>query len=290
MTFNTWKTAGTPTAWNERRPVMLRLLQKLDPDVLLVQELHPDISGCISEALPGHAWVVDDFKGWTQEGNIFFRQSIFQEVLHGQEQIGQEEELRRLFWLRLSVIGGKQSTNTGEAKTALFATAHLTWQGHPRECETDANLRKVQSRRAVETLNRVQLPNEPCFFGGDMNESYWPRRLFQEAGFLDCFGAINLPALATHPFRPCVAHEEINADQALDWLFARATNPTSTGGESEDGKKRRRVSDVDSRAAKPLLASVIKGMVGLSSDDPDELHVLGVAPSDHCPVMAVYRF
>ena len=41
--------------------------------------------------------------------------------------------------------------------------------------------------------------------------------------------------------------------------------------------------------ARPLLASVVRDSVGLSSENPDERGVLSVQPSDHAPVLAVYR-
>ena len=103
-----------------------------------------------------------------------------------------------------------------------------------------------------------------------MNESYWPRLMLLQGGFVDCFSALGLPARPTHPCRPSVAHEDANADQALDWIFARA-------------------SKAGSGQLTPLAAMVVSGMVGLSSDDPDEKFALGVAPSDHCAVVAVYR-
>ena len=46
MTYNLWKTNGAPTAWDVRAPIVKRQLQKLKPDVLLVQELHPEVSSC----------------------------------------------------------------------------------------------------------------------------------------------------------------------------------------------------------------------------------------------------
>ncbi|CAE8639730.1 unnamed protein product, partial [Polarella glacialis] len=283
MTYNVWKTDGVPTAWATRRPVLLRALRALDPDVLLVQELHPDIGRCILEALPGHRCIEDDFAGWTHEGNIFFRSSMFESTLHGSVHISQEEELRRLFWTRLRY---KHTGSAGDTsgKTVLFATAHFTWQGHPAECKSDLNLRKKQSRLTADALTALQAPDEPCFFGGDLNESFWPRKILSERGFCDCFSALQLPCQPTHPAHPVVAHEEQNADQALDWLFAR---PAAWSPEDVRGEKRQRK---EVPVLRPILASVIRSMCGLSSDDPDEKHVLAVTPSDHCPVMAVYRF
>ena len=151
--------------------------------------------------------------------------------------------------------------------TALFATAHYTWQGHARECETDLNLRKIQARKTAVALEQLRAhhPGEAQFFGGDLNESFWPKRILEKAGFVDCFTQLGLPCRATHPNRSSLAHEEANADSVLDWLFARGAG------------------------VKSLLATVVRGSCRLSSDDPDEKNKLSVVPSDHCPVMAVYR-
>ena len=124
-------------------------------------------------------------------------------------------------------------------------------------------------------LDKLQ-HNEPCFFGGDLNESFWPKKVLLTGGFEDCFSALSLPQRATHPARPSVAHEDFNSDAVLDWLFARPSG-VGEGGASGTGHK-------------TVLASVIKDMRGLSSDDSHEKHILAIQPSDHCPVMAVYRF
>lgn len=255
--------------------VLKRALQHLDPDVLLVQELHPDTTECILEALPGHRHVVPSQAasgdgsdcatsdaGWQHEGNIFFRGAMFRLCEYGAEDIGQEEELRRLFHVRLRCCAG--------GRTLLVATAHFTWQGHPAEQESDVNLRKAQARKTAKALQRLQLPTEPCFFGGDLNEGHWPKVILQGAGFVDPFSRLHLPCRPTHPARPCVAHEEQHPDSTLDWLFCRQAIDSS----------------VDAR---PLLAAVVRDMVNLSSDNPDERHQMAIQPSDHCPVMAVYR-
>jgi len=261
MTYNLWKTKGVATAWDVRRPILLNQLKKLDPDVMLVQELCPDIHNCIMEALPNHSFVSDEsVPGWKIEGNIYYRQSMFTEVEHGTENIQQEEEHRRLFWIRLQTGDSNDSK-----KTLCFSTAHFTWQGHPKEKESDINLRKLQARNTVAALETIQKEEEAVFFGGDLNEGFWPKRILQDSGYVDCFSAMGLPCCPTHPNRSSLAHEEVNSDAALDWLFAKGNN------------------------VKPLLASVMKNMTGLSSDDPDERYKLAVVPSDHCPVLAVYR-
>jgi hypothetical protein len=286
MTYNLWKTAGVPTMWETRCAVLRRQLQKLDPDVLLAQELCPEITACVLEALPYHSCIGNAphltqtspdgcvassssselFRGLTHEGNIFFRASLFEPGgEYGYEDIRQEEEYRRLFWIRLRFKGGEES------KTVLFSTAHFTWQGHPKECNTDLNLRKIQARETARALDRLQRPSEACFFGGDLNESFWPKRILETVGFRDPFSDIGLPCGPTHPCRPTLAHEDVNCDSTLDWLFARPSR------------------DQTSMRVRPLLCVVVRDMVGLSSEDPDERNTLQICPSDHCPVLAIYR-
>ena len=258
MTYNLWKTNGEPTAWTVRRPILLRQLRRLNPDVMFAQELCPKISSCVIEALPGHHQVKDnDLQGWAQEGNIFWRASLFQELDHGAVDIGQAEKHRRLFWVKL--------IHRETDRKALFATAHFSWRATHEECVSDVNVRKAQARRTAEALMRLQGDCHAIFFGGDLNESFWPLRILQQAGFIDCFAALSLPVRATHPTRPVLAHEEVNADAALDWLFYKGDR------------------------VQVLLSAVINCMTGLSSDDPDESQVLSIQPSDHMPVMSVLR-
>ena len=263
MTYNLWKIAGVPTFWGTRRGVLLRQLRVLSPDVLLCQEICPEIATCIKEALPNHVSVgaTVPFHGFQHEGDIFYRKDMFAEAVEaGYEDIGQEETWRRLFFARLRFTGSRQ--------TVLFSTAHFTWQGHVKECETNLNLRKLQAKHTVTALDKLQGTDEACFFGGDLNESFWPKRILEQARFVDCFTALSLPCRPTHPHRPTLSHEDQNADAALDWLFARKNGRVTL---------------------QPMCATVVRDMKGLSSDDPMEKNVLTVCPSDHCPVLAVYR-
>ena len=144
MTYNLWKSNGEPTSLELRRPVLVRQLARLQPDVLMVQELHPKLAECVNEALPHHQSVGDKHDsatdletGWFCEGNIFWRSSLFSKVEHGAVHIGHKERDRRLFWVRLLPV-------SSSGATLLFATAHFTWQGHPDEKASDINLRKDQ--------------------------------------------------------------------------------------------------------------------------------------------------
>ena len=154
--------------------------------------------------------------GWFHEGNIIYNAKMFEIIECGERDIGQKEDDRRLFWARLRV----KQEDTIES-TMLFATAHYTWQGHRAEWESDVNLRKSQARKTAEALNELQKDDEPCFFGGDLNESYWPRAVLNQHNFVDCFEPLQFAKTKTHPMRPSVAHEGNNADSVLDWVFAR---------------------------------------------------------------------
>jgi endonuclease/exonuclease/phosphatase family metal-dependent hydrolase len=259
MTYNLWNNL---TNFQTREPALRRQLASLDPDVLLAQEVLPPITSCVLTALKTHTCIQQsqgDDPGWATECNIFWRKNLLEHVEHGSVDIGQKELERRLFWVRLRSIHS--------SKTSLFATAHFTWQGAEEEYKSDVNVRKDQSRRTAEALAQLRKGevDEAVFFGGDLNEGWWPREILTRAGFKDCFAAMHLPARPTHPARPCVAYEEGNADHVLDWLFHRGTR------------------------VRVLLASVIKDMCGLSSDDPNEETCMSIQPSDHMPVMAVYR-
>lgn len=116
----------------------------------------------------------------------------------------------------------------------------------------------------------------------------------QVAGFCDCFSALGLPCRPTHPCRPTLAAEDQHADQALDWLFARGgLGPTSGLAESDDscstGGGSSGGSGYSACSVRALAASVVRDSAGLSSSDPQERRVLAVQPSDHAPVLAVYR-
>mgnify|MGYP006191756549 CR=1 FL=1 len=43
----------------------------------------------IDETLPGHARVDDEFEGWTTESNVYWRESLFSEIEHGAEDVGE---------------------------------------------------------------------------------------------------------------------------------------------------------------------------------------------------------
>mmetsp|Transcript_71201 Transcript_71201/g.125252 ORF Transcript_71201/g.125252 Transcript_71201/m.125252 type:complete len:303 (-) Transcript_71201:420-1328(-) len=211
-TWNVWKISGSPAFWPERRPALVECVQQVDADVLMLQESHHAILEAIMAAKPKYLHVVDSFKGWGSEGQILWDCSKWEEVEHGAEDVGLYPADRRLFWCRLRSCCTK--------RTILVATAHLTWCGHNKEITSSANVRKIQARAiALQLRDNLCRPQEPAFFGGDLNEGFWPRKLLNCAGFMDCFLQLDLAVPVTHPACPSGCPQEDMLDAAtLDWL------------------------------------------------------------------------
>ena len=249
-----WKVTNYPGNWPQRRQPLLECLTTFTPDILCVQELHPLFHDVIVEAMPSHAYVKDDFVGWQNEGNIYWNSNLFDMIEYGASDVGMMEPLRRLFWVLLKI---KKSENNSTQKV-LVSTAHFTWEGHVQECTKNDNLRKQQAQRTTTTLHELQEkfvdPHLAVLFMGDLNEDFHPRRILREAGFIDCFSALQLPCLPTHPQRPSVPEEDILCDSTLDWIM-------------------------QNNYARPILANVIRNLLCTG----------GYSVSDHCPVMCVYE-
>jgi hypothetical protein len=112
--------------------------------------------------------------------------------------------------------------------------------------------------------------------------------VWQAAEFSDCFSALGLPCRPTHPCRPTLAHEDNNADAVLDWLFARGPRENKDVTINSDLRDTGRCLE-EGWVVRPLVSTVVRDSVGLSSNDPHEQQVMAIQPSDHAPVLAVYR-
>lgn len=205
MSYNLWKT----NRWPEREDSLRALMRATPPDILCLQELRPETRDVLDEELGGHARVNDPFDGWTMEGNIYWHRGLFEYVLHGAEQIGILEELRRLFWVRLRV--------NADGRTILVATAHYTYQRDAREAETGFSPRLDQARATITALEGLALPEEPVLFTGDLNDSENPIHLLRAAGYSDSFTGTGRIPRPTCPAYPMVT----GAPQVLDWQLTR---------------------------------------------------------------------
>jgi endonuclease/exonuclease/phosphatase (EEP) superfamily protein YafD len=158
--------------------------------------------------------VHDSFPGWACEGNIYWNERLLEAVEHGVEDIGILEKHRRLFWVRLRVVGREGAL--------LVSTAHLTYKGHPVELETGVSPRLEQTRRAVEALDRLAQNDEPVWFMGDLNDPSQPVHILHAAGYRDCFAALGVPAPPTSPCHPTASRLGGGPapSQTLDWIVS----------------------------------------------------------------------
>lgn len=209
MTLNLWK----DERWQDREEAVKQCLQSLRPDILCLQELRASTRARLDTFLPDYSRVEDTTPGWTCEGNIYWRDKIFQEVEHGAEDIGILEQHRRLFWARLRVKGA-------DDQTVLVSTAHFTYQENERERETGRSPRIEQANQAVGALADLSHDEDPILFMGDLNDSVHPHRILDETGYVDCFSELNLPVRPTFPARATQPNAKSVIERPLDWIFA----------------------------------------------------------------------
>jgi len=204
-TYNLWAS----DRWPERAEPLRSYLELTCPDILCVQELRPATRDLVDTVLTGHDRVKDEFEGWTVEGNLWWSTALFDHVEHGIADLGQLSPLRRLFWARLR--------HRDADRTVLVATAHLTWQGNPRERTEGYSPRLAETQLVIEHLDRLVRPDESALFMGDLNDATNVITLLREGGWTDSFTACGSPLLPTHPARPTAE----GTPQVLDWQFHR---------------------------------------------------------------------
>ena len=213
ITYNIWNTER----WNVRAPALRKFLELFDPDVLCVQELRRKSRAFLDRVMSGHSRVEDCFVGWALESNIYWRDSMFEEIEHGAEDVGiKEAGHRRLFWVRLQAKALERSI--------VVATAHLTHQRHPDEARTGHSHRVPETKRIIAELERIGSRREPVFFMGDMNDPVHPTNLLHDAGFVSSFAALGLlppPTFKCYPTAD-VAPGKLAMNQCIDWIVANA--------------------------------------------------------------------
>jgi endonuclease/exonuclease/phosphatase family metal-dependent hydrolase len=247
-TFNLWADAH----WPQRQRPLEQFLSRHRPDVLCLQEFRPETRDLFDDVLANHARVDDPFVGWLQESNIYWNQDLFQPVGYGAEDIGQLEEWRRLFWvrLRLRAEGERLRLRTGGAATLFVSTAHYTWPGHEIEETQGINPRLAQARQTVAVLNELVPESEPLLFMGDLNDYLHPLRILRESGLMDSFTALGRQSPPTRPPLPKL-HEA--SPQINDWVLHRGP-------------------------LRPMTCDVVDFFVG------------NRPPSDHKPVLVTYEY
>ena len=137
----------------------------------------------------------------------------------------------------------------------VVATVHLTWLGGSDEVETGLNPRLAQTRAVIQVLDDVA-GTTPCLLMGDLNDPAVPTRVLRDGGFDDAWSALGVVPPATFPAFPLSTESSRRPPHlpasTIDWQFHRGP-------------------------VQPVLTEVI--------DQPWR----GVAPSDHRPLMTLYR-
>ncbi len=211
-TYNLWGT----NRWPQREAALRAYLRLAGPDLLALQELRPETRAVLDEELKDHQRVEDPFEGWSREGNLYWSGRLFERIEHGAEEIGiSSSPLRRLFWVRLRI------KPTG--RSLLMSTAHYTYQGHPHERETGQSPRIEQARQTVAALNRLERPEEPILFMGDLNDPNNALRALRAGGLRDSFESLGRLPLITWPASPTAGRPDKSPRtiQVLDWQLNR---------------------------------------------------------------------
>jgi endonuclease/exonuclease/phosphatase family metal-dependent hydrolase len=207
LTLNLWNTER----WAAREPALARFLGAFDPDICCFQELRSSTAAALETLLPGHRRIADPLRGWTDEGNIFYRSSLFSEAEHGAVDLEMPEPDRRFFWTRL---------NRSDSGTPItVCTVHLTHQENADEMATGLSYRHGQATRIVQALPGIVGRSDPALVCGDFNDPIHPARILAESGFADAFNALGLPPPATFPSQPC--SEELYMNEAIDRIMFR---------------------------------------------------------------------
>lgn len=219
ITYNLWNTMR----WPLRQPALKQFIQLFCPDILCLQELHPETQAFLDEMMLHHDRVYDDFSGWIWQSNIYWNSHLLEEIEHGAEDIGIIDLLtddRRLFWVRLLLRSRNQ--------TVFVSTAHFSAKSLPAELQTGHSPRLEQAHRTVRALQYLVKSGEPAFFMGDLNDTSHPIYILHDAGYTTCFAALGLPPPPTAPCYPTadLSLGSPTLNQSLDWIvsnqYARA--------------------------------------------------------------------
>lgn len=207
MTVNLWNTE----LWELRSSTVKKFLDSYRSDICCFQELRPQTIEDLDRFLSDYDRISDSLPGWTNEGNIYYRRTLFEEMEHGAISLEMPEIDRRLFWVRLQIIG----TNT----TLVIANVHLTHQENSDECSTGYSYRHNQAIRMGMELDTLVDDNERVIVCGDFNDPIHPSRQLRERGFHDTFHFLGI---AQEPTFPCaVMTQEIHVTQAIDKILFR---------------------------------------------------------------------
>ena len=205
MTQNLWNTIR----WDERKECVRSFFRLYSPDILCLQEVRPELLSWIDESLPDYSRIQDPFVGWTNEGSIYYKKSLFTEVCHGEVFLDMPEHDRRLFWARLKNPDGH---------TIFVSTVHLTWQGNADEVATGMTYRHKESIIVGNALKELVLDGEGAIICGDFNDPLHPVETIKGiTGMKEVFWILGQMAPVTFPCSP--PSEELNLVESIDKMM-----------------------------------------------------------------------
>jgi len=210
VTYNLWGTER----WPEREPALRLFLERYRPDIVCVQELTPETRAVLDDVLSSHRRIDDPLTGWTTEGNIWWNAGFLQLIDYGAEEFGIEPyPNRRLFWVRLQVLG--------QQTTFLVGDVHLSDSGLAAELEEGRNNRVNEAKAVIGSLGHLVKPAEPAFVLGDFNDSLAPLAHFFLAGYESPWARLHQlppPTMPAYPDR--LLGYGFASNFVLDWIVA----------------------------------------------------------------------
>ena len=190
LSLNLWNTEK----WDERCGALKEFLQRFNPDICCFQEIRQDTMNYLDGVLSSHSRVHDSFNGWNNEGNIYFKKELFEEMNHGEVFLDMPEPDRRVFCVKL------KTRYTEKVLTA--ATVHLTHQNNKDEQDTGFSYRHPESIKIAEWINKEKENGAPIILAGDFNDPVHPSRILSGAGMEDVFISLGLLSPPTFPALP----------------------------------------------------------------------------------------
>jgi len=186
VSLNLWNTEHL----EERKAALVSFLSAYQADVFAFQEVRPVLCDLFDKTLPAYRRVQGKEAGWTQEGTIYYKSTMFKELEHGWVDLHMPETLRGLFWVRLGLPDGKR---------LVVATVHFTHQLNADENRTGMPYRPAEARIVAAELPKIA-DGDGIILTGDFNDPVQPVHILsEEGGFSDAFRLLGIPAPCTFP-------------------------------------------------------------------------------------------
>ncbi len=186
ITLNLWNTE----CWDVRKDCVSSFVQTFNSDIYCFQEIRPELLLLLDAALPSYQRIEGQEEGWRCENTIYVKKDMFNVQEFGYFDLQMPEPLRGLFWAKLEAMDGK---------SLFVSTMHLTHQLNADEKRTGYSYRDAEARKVAQHLSDLR-GSDASIVCGDFNDPIHPSRiLYENAGFMDVFALLGIPAPVTFP-------------------------------------------------------------------------------------------